>query len=94
MGMNLKIIKASIGADIKIPRNKGGKGKDGKGKDGKGKDGKGKGGKGKDGKGKSKEEVVRGQGTGSKPIDEDQFATIVITGETAHIANGGKRCLQ
>jgi len=87
MGMNLKIIKASIGADIKIPRRGGGKGKDGKGK--------GKDGKGKDGKGnKSKEEVVRGQGTGSKPIDDDQFTTIVITAESAHIANGGKRCLQ
>jgi len=84
-GLNLKIIKASIGADIKVPRSGKGKGKD---KDS-GKDAKGKGKSKKD-----KSEVIRGQGLGDKPIDEDQFAKIIVTAESAHIANGGKRCLQ
>lgn len=82
-GMNLKIIKASIGATVNVPRAKGkakGKGKDAK--VGKG-DGKNKG-----------AELVRGAGTGDTPISDDQFATVVITADTAHAARGGKRCIE
>lgn len=85
-GINLKIIKCSIGCEIKIPRQ-GGKGvKDGKGK---GKD------KGKDkGKGKDKEPPVRGRGDGSTQLGDSDFAEVTITADTAHLARGGKRCLE
>lgn len=93
-GINLKIIKASIGCDVKVPKQKG-KGK-GKGKDA-GKDG---GKKGKKGQKSAlqleaiEKGVGRGVGTGeSKPAD-DQFVTITITADTAYAANGGKRVIQ
>lgn len=85
-GINLKIIKASLGCEIKVPRQGGGKGK-GKGKDAKGKDAKG--------KGKDKGDVVRGAGTGKAGVfDDEQFAKIQIIGSTQHEARGGLRCLQ
>merc|ERR1711966_278361 len=86
MGINLKIIKESIGAQINVPRDKS-KGK-GKGKE-EGKDAKGK--KGKKG---AKEGLVYGAGDGSKAIPDDQFVTVSITADTAHAARGGKRCLE
>lgn len=86
-GINLKIIKESIGASINVPRDKG-KGK-GKGKEG-GKDAKGKKGKGKDGK----EKAVYGAGDGSVKIPDEQFVTVSISADTAHAARGGKRCLE
>lgn len=83
-GINLKIIKMSIGCDVKIPRRGG---KDGKGDfSRKGTE------KGKD-KGKGKEKCRRGTGTGEK-IDDDEFCTIQVTAETRHMAMGGKRCIQ
>lgn len=94
-GMNLKVIKASIGCDIHIPKqeSKEDRTKDGKG----GKNGKG----GKDAKGKSKgkrdaegNKVGRGIGDGSTKLKDDQFCTVTVTGDTALKANGGKRCLQ
>lgn len=96
-GMNLKIIKASIGCDIHIPKQDSGSRdkKDGKGKGGKGKD------KGKDAKGKSKgkrdaegNKIGRGIGDGSTKLADDQFCTVTVTGDTALKANGGKRCIQ
>lgn len=91
-GINLKIIKASIGCDINVPKQKG-QGK-GKGKD-KGKD-KGKGKKGKYG---TREEafekgVGRGIGTGDEKLADDQFVTVTISADTAYAAKGGKRCLE
>lgn len=86
-GINLKIIKASIGCTVKVPRKGGGKGKaagKGKGKDGAG---------GK-GKGKDKAPVRRGIGTGEEKLAEDEFATVVFTGDTLHQARGGKRCVE
>jgi len=83
-GINLKIIKESIGATVNIPRAKsGGKG-GGKGK------------KGKDGKTKRgpPEGAICGAGDGSKPIPDDQFVTVTITADTAHVARGGKRCIE
>jgi len=87
-GVNLKIIKESIGCQINVPRNNKGGGK-GKGKDkDKGKDGK---------KGKAKgppEGAIIGAGDGSKPIGEENFVVVSITAENAHQARGGKRCLE
>eukprot|EP00435_Cladocopium_sp_Y103_P071130 s109_g36.t2 len=95
-GMNLKIIKASIGCDIHIPKQDSGA-RDGDKKDGKGKGGKGK----KDAKGKSKgkrdaegNKIGRGIGDGSTKLADDQFCTVTVTGDTALKANGGKRCIQ
>eukprot|EP00928_Gymnodinium_smaydae_P000798 TRINITY_DN102_c1_g1_i1.p1 TRINITY_DN102_c1_g1~~TRINITY_DN102_c1_g1_i1.p1 ORF type:complete len:594 (+),score=123.45 TRINITY_DN102_c1_g1_i1:69-1784(+) len=92
-GINLKIIKASIGCTIRVPKSSQ-KGKDkGKGK-GKGKDG-------KDGKNKhgTKEEarekgVGRGIGMGDQKLADDQFVTVKVTADTAYAAKGGKRCLE
>lgn len=82
-GINLKIIKESIGCSINVPREKGkGKGKDDKGK-----------GKGKKGK-KTPEEQIRGAGTGAEPIPDEAFVTVSITADDAHKARGGKRCLE
>eukprot|EP00930_Biecheleria_cincta_P011935 TRINITY_DN11511_c0_g2_i1.p1 TRINITY_DN11511_c0_g2~~TRINITY_DN11511_c0_g2_i1.p1 ORF type:complete len:837 (+),score=238.83 TRINITY_DN11511_c0_g2_i1:106-2616(+) len=86
-GMNLKIIKASIGCEVHVP-------KQGKGE---------KGGKGKGKKGKSKPKleameggghVGRGIGDGSSKLTDDKFCTITITADTALKANGGKRCIE
>lgn len=85
-GINLKIIKESIGAHISVPRKKGEKG-EGKGK------GKEKGKKGKV-KGPDGEVAVYGAGDGSKPIPDDQFVTVSITADNAHAARGGKRVLE
>lgn len=86
-GMNLKIIKASIGCEIQVPRQE----KDGKGKDAK--DGKGKGKKGKmrDADGNK---IGRGIGDGSTKLKDDQFCTLTVTADTAMKANGGKRCIE
>jgi len=86
-GYNLKVINASIGCTIKVPRGGGGKG-------GKGKDGKAKGkGKGKDDKGKGKGK----EGARSKDVfekDGKEWVKVTIEAESQHLANGGKRCLQ
>jgi hypothetical protein len=84
-GINLKIIKESIGCSINVPRQGKGKGKD-DGKDGKGKA------KGK--KGKKDPDAIRGAGTGATPIPEEAFVTVSITADDAHKARGGKRCLE
>eukprot|EP00933_Yihiella_yeosuensis_P050006 TRINITY_DN4776_c4_g3_i1.p1 TRINITY_DN4776_c4_g3~~TRINITY_DN4776_c4_g3_i1.p1 ORF type:complete len:576 (-),score=168.73 TRINITY_DN4776_c4_g3_i1:132-1859(-) len=86
-GMNLKIIKASIGCTIHTPKQggKGGKGKGKKGKDSKEEE---------KGKGKGKQEVRRGIGDGTQKLKDDDFATITITGDTAHKARGGKRTIE
>jgi len=81
-GMNLKIINASIGCNVNVPR-KGGKGKGGKGKDEKGKKGRGK-----------HPDAIWGVGTGEKPIDDDQFVKVTVTADSKLAANGGKRCLE
>lgn len=81
-GINLKIIKASIGCNVKVPRQKGGGKSKGKGT---GKDPKG--------KGKGKPEIRRGIGTGEK-LTDDQFATLVFEADTANKAYGGKRCVE
>jgi len=88
-GINLKIIKASIGADIYVPRQGKGKGKDQqKGQQ----DGKG---KSKGTKGEAMEKGVgRGIGSGDKKLEDDQFVTVQIHAETAYAAKGGKRCLE
>jgi len=91
-GINLKIIKCSIGCDINVPRSGKGGGKGGKGKD-KGKD-KGKG-KSKGTKGEAMEKGIgRGIGTGEKKLEDDQFVTVSITADTPYAAKGGKRCLE
>jgi len=87
-GINLKIIKASIGCNVNVPRQ--GKGKDGKGKgDGKGKD---------KGKGKGKPTLEKGEGrgigTGDKPLTDDKFVVVKVTADTPLKARGGKRCLE
>lgn len=81
-GLNLKIIKASIGCNINIPRRGGKKG--GKGSCAK---------DGNKGKGKDKAAVRRGIGTGDK-LEDDDFANVVFTGDTLHQARGGKRCVE
>ncbi|CAE7602126.1 unnamed protein product, partial [Symbiodinium pilosum] len=83
--MNLKIIKASIGCEVHVPRQDGGKAKE---KDGKGK---GKKGKMKDSDGNK---IGRGIGDGSTKLKDDQFCTITVTADTALKANGGKRCIE
>jgi len=93
-GINLKIIKASIGCNVNVPKQKG-KGK-GKGKDA-GKDGGKKGKKGQ--KSQLQLEAIekgvgRGVGTGEQKPADDQFVTITITADTAYAANGGKRVIQ
>eukprot|EP00929_Paragymnodinium_shiwhaense_P117433 TRINITY_DN879_c0_g4_i1.p1 TRINITY_DN879_c0_g4~~TRINITY_DN879_c0_g4_i1.p1 ORF type:complete len:635 (+),score=215.22 TRINITY_DN879_c0_g4_i1:122-2026(+) len=85
-GINLKIIKASIGCTIKIPRKGGEKGGKGDGKGGKG--------KGKDKGKKDKGDVIRGRGDGSVTFGDDDFAKVIITGDTATAARGGKRTLE
>eukprot|EP00931_Biecheleriopsis_adriatica_P085066 TRINITY_DN5926_c0_g1_i3.p1 TRINITY_DN5926_c0_g1~~TRINITY_DN5926_c0_g1_i3.p1 ORF type:complete len:744 (-),score=228.05 TRINITY_DN5926_c0_g1_i3:60-2291(-) len=91
-GMNLKIIKASIGCEIHTPKQGGKDGKGGKG---------GKGGKDDKGKGKSKAKVDekgakigRGIGDGSTKLADDMFCTVTVTADTAMKANGGKRCIE
>ncbi|CAE8640227.1 unnamed protein product [Polarella glacialis] len=99
-GMNLKIIKASIGCIINVPKEGGKGGKGGKGK--KGKDGKDKThdtrhdwhnekGKG-DAKGKGKE--GRGIGDGSAKLSDEMFGTVIISADDPHKARGGKRVLE
>jgi len=94
-GMNLKIIKASIGADINVPKQGGKDGGKGDGK-GKGKD-KGKNDKGK-GKTKTKDSdglvIGRGIGDGSKKLGDDLFCTVTISADTKLKANGGKRVIE
>merc|ERR1719482_1106508 len=82
-GINLKIIKESIGADVHVPRQGKGKGKD-KGKDK---------GKGKKKKGPPEGAII-GAGDGSQKIPDEAFVTVKITADTRLAANGGKRCLE
>merc|ERR1711879_215178 len=50
---------------------------------------------GSSGKGKAKyPEVRRGIGTGEEQLKDDDFATVVIEGDTALKAKGGKRCIE
>jgi len=85
-GINLKIIKESIGCQINVPRDNKGKGK-GKGKDGKD--------KGKKGKAKGPPEgAIVGAGDGKTAIPDDAFVTVSITADNGHAARGGKRCLE
>jgi hypothetical protein len=79
-GINLKIIKASIGCDIKVPRQKG-KGKGGKDEKGKG-------------KGKEKAKVIRGRGDGTTQFSDDEFANVIIEADSSYKARGGKRTLE
>jgi len=94
-GLNLKIIKASIGCNINVPRQGRAKGGEKGGKD----KGKGKG-KGKD---KAKQGALqearekgigRGIGTGESKLDDDLFVNVTVTADTAYAAKGGKRCLE